>query len=188
MTKGFRSVRGGVAIDLDPDESAVLRSMAALLLEVVDAPDEPEGPDDLAALVGIGPEREKPADPVLARLFPDAYGDDAEAAGDFRRYTEDGLRRHKRANAQAVLSAVPASGGRVTLGNGDAHTWLKALNDVRLALGTRLDMDDRSLESFQRGETRVAPEDAAALHIYDWLSAVQETLVQSLFGALPPER
>ncbi len=101
MTIGFRPAHGGgVTIVLDADEVAVLRSMTALVLELVEPP-EPK--DEFSELVGIGGSSEKSDDPVLARLFPDAYNDDDEAAGDFRRYTEDGLRRNKRENAETLL-------------------------------------------------------------------------------------
>ncbi|CAM3849006.1 DUF2017 domain-containing protein [Nocardiopsis rhodophaea] len=182
MTKGFRPESGGVAIDLDADESAVLRSMAALLLDMVEAP-EPRG--ELAELVGIGGNSEKPDDPVLARLFPDAYGDDTEASGDFRRYTEDDLRLHKRKNAQTMLAELPAVGGTLHLDLGDAHAWMKAINDVRLALGTRLGVDEETYAREERGELDEG--DAAALHIYDWLGSLQESLVQSLFGVSGPD-
>ena len=88
MTMGFRPAPGGAAISLDPDEAAVLRSMAAMLLGLIE---EPRADDEFARIVGIGSETEPPKDPVLARLLPDAYTGDAEAAGEFRRYTEDDL-------------------------------------------------------------------------------------------------
>ncbi|WP_017593623.1 DUF2017 domain-containing protein [Nocardiopsis potens] len=187
MTSGFRAVRGGVGIRLDADEAAVLHSMASLVLELLGpAEDGGEGgADSLEALVGISGSAERPEDPVLARLLPDAYTEegDTEAAADFRRYTEGDLRRHKRENAEAMaaaLASLPPGGGELVLDTGDAHAWLKALNDVRLALGTRLEAAEED------GETRVRIEDAsdqAAAHIYDWLGGVQETLVQALMGA-----
>ncbi|GAA3752612.1 hypothetical protein HDA32_004524 [Spinactinospora alkalitolerans] len=180
MTNGFRPApRGGVTIDLDLDEAAVLRSMAGLILQLVEPPEPKDG---LAELVGIGGSDTKPEDPVLARLFPDAYSDDTESAGDFRRYTEDELRRHKRDNAQAMLVALPEAGGSVTLDLADAHAWLKALNDVRLALGTRLEIEEETYDAYLRGEGQVDDADAAALHIYDWLGGLQETLLQALIG------
>src|SRR5215471_8482565 len=59
--------------------------------------------EDLAAMIGATGPTSPPADPVLARLLPDAYRDDPEAAGEFRRYTEQGLRSDKVAAAQTVL-------------------------------------------------------------------------------------
>lgn len=190
MTTGFRRAPKGVLyIDLTADEAGVLRSMAALLLDLVE---EPETQDEFATMVGIGTSSEKPDDPVLARLFPDAYGDDPAAAGDFRRYTEDDLRRHKRENAQTVLESipdpVPAHGCRVDLDLADAHAWMKAVNDVRLALGTRLGITEEMSEELLDAQTG-GPEgsarrgaDAAALHIYGWLAWVQESLVTAMQG------
>ncbi|RCV49947.1 DUF2017 domain-containing protein [Marinitenerispora sediminis] len=181
MTSGFRSApHGGVSIDLDRDETAVLRSMANLVLELVEPP-PPQ--DEFAEMVGIGSSSEKPTDPVLVRLFPDAYSGDAESAGDFRRYTEDGLRRHKRENANAMLAALPEAAGRVVLGPVEAHAWMKSLNDIRLALGTRLGVEEESYQAHLRGERRADGDDAAntaAMHIYDWLGGLQETLVHAL--------
>ena len=76
------------------------------------------------------------ARPVLARLLPDAYRDDPDAAGEFRRFTESGLRSGKAQCAQTLLDTLPASGGRVKLTSQEAEAWLRSLNDVRLALGS----------------------------------------------------
>ncbi len=56
-----------------------------------------------------------PADPVLARLLPDAYQEDPEAASEFRKYTESSLREAKKYFAQTLLDTLPAKGGRVKL-------------------------------------------------------------------------
>ncbi|NED52525.1 DUF2017 family protein, partial [Micromonospora aurantiaca] len=95
--------------------------------------DAPAADDELAAM-GIAENAEKPDDPVLARLFPDAYRDDGEAAGEFRRYTEMGLRDGKREAAGMVLGALTDEGADVVLDDEQAQGWLRALNDVRLAL------------------------------------------------------
>lgn len=177
MTQGFRRAAGrGVVIELSRDEAVVLRSMADLLLELVEPPETKDG---LSALVGIGENADPPEDPVLARLFPDAYTEpgDTEAASDFRRYTEDSLREGKRAGAESILAATPESGGRVELGEEQALTWLKSLNDVRIALGTRLGVDEETLH-VDHGDGE--DPDTAALHIYDWLTGLQESLVQAM--------
>ncbi|GAA4959090.1 DUF2017 domain-containing protein [Streptomonospora halophila] len=182
MTRGFRAAGGGVAVDLDAEETEILRAMAGLVLELVEEPPEK---DEFERIVGIGANTEKPDDPVLARLFPDAYsGDDADpsSSADFRRYTEDGLRLNKRANARSLIEELPAGGGgRVELDSGGAHAWLKSLNDVRLALGTRLGIDEEAHDAYLRGEAVVPESQAAALHLYDWLGMLQESLVEALF-------
>lgn len=143
-------------------------------------------PDDPLASIGIAEKAVKPDDPVLARLFPDAYGDpgadpggdEAEAAGDFRRYTEMGLRDGKRDAAATVLKALPDAGGTIVLDGEQAQVWLRALNDVRLALGTRLDISEEWYDEavhLDRDDPRM-PMFAA----YDWLTMLQESLVQAL--------
>ena len=115
---------------------------------------------------------------MLARLLPDGYRDDPEAAGEFRKYTEPALRTAKQQAAQEMLDSLPEGGGRVQLTPDQAQAWLKALNDVRLALGVRLDVT----EDFEDQWGRLTPEDPqwAAYEVYAWLGAVQESLVQAL--------
>ncbi len=145
--------------------------------------DRPADPlDDLARLLGqageTGPAT-PPDDPVLARLLPDAYADDAEAAGDFRRFTEQELRNGKAAAARTVLATLPEDGGRVRLSGEEAQVWLRALNDVRLALGVRLSIT----EDFEARLQDLDPADprSAYMWVYDWLTFLQETLVRALW-------
>ncbi|MEY9215466.1 DUF2017 domain-containing protein [Thermobifida halotolerans] len=179
MTTGFHAApHGGARIEIDRDEARLLRSMAELVLRIVE---EPEQQDGLAALVGISESAARPKDPVLSRLLPDAYTDDPASAGDFRRYTENGLRRHKRENAQRVVAAIPAEGGAVTLDADDAQTWLKLLTDVRLSLGTRMGVETEEDVYAMRAAASRDDSLAAAAHIYEWLTHLQETLVQAVW-------
>jgi uncharacterized protein DUF2017 len=120
-----------------------------------------------------------PDDPVLARLLPDAYPDDAAAAGEFRRYTESGLRSGKVAAARTVLDTLPEDGGRVRLSADEAQAWLRSLNDIRLALGIRLEVTEDREAMLERGGQDGSQ--AAGLWIYDWLTLLQETLVEALW-------
>ena len=142
-------------------------------------PDKPPDPlDDLARLLGQTGPATPPDDPVLARLLPDAYSDDTEASGDFRRFTEQELRNGKAAAARTVLATLPEDGGRVRLSEEEAQVWLRALNDVRLALGVRLSIT----EDFDARTADLDPADprSAYMWIYDWLTFLQETLVRAL--------
>jgi len=119
-----------------------------------------------------------PADPVLARLLPDAYQDDDEAAGEFRKYTESSLREAKKYFAQTLLDTVPPKGGRVKLTADQARDWLRALNDVRLMFGVRLEVTedfDEQLASLDQKDPRLA-----AFEVYGWLGAVQDSLVRAI--------
>ena len=80
--------------------------------------------------------------------------------------------------ARTVLATLPDEGGRIRLSAGDAEAWLRALNDVRLALGVLLEITEdyeRELASVTGSDTR-----SAYLQVYDWLTFLQETLVRSL--------
>src|SRR5215467_10941453 len=143
----FRSVRGGGArVSLAAAEASLLRSLVGQVMALVEPDDlEGSGPDpdpgpgpgedaELAALEAMvhGPGADKPPeDPVLARLLPDGYRDDPEAAGEFRRYTEPALRSAKHQAAQEMLDTLPEEGGRIQLTQDQSLSWLKALNDVR---------------------------------------------------------
>jgi hypothetical protein len=181
----FRPTRGGGARAwLAPAEASLLRNLVGQVMMLI-APGEPQAPRgeqswaDLDADLDAMIEAPKISDdPVLARLLPDGYRDDPEAAGEFRRYTESSLRSAKQQAAQEMLDTLPDEGGRIQLDHDQAHAWLKALNDVRLALGVRLDVT----EEFDEQWGRLRPEDPqwAAYEVYAWLGAVQESLVQAL--------
>ena len=184
----FRSVRGGGARAwLAAAEASLLRNLVAQVMTLVE-PESPQGPpdrkgapDDLAELEAMlypPGAAQAPEDPVLARLLPDAYSDDPEAAGEIRKYTEPALRSAKYEVAQQMLDTLPEAGGRIQLTGEQALAWLKALNDVRLALGVRLGVT----EDFEEQWGALKPDDPqwAAYEVYAWLGAVQESLVQAL--------
>jgi len=182
----FRSVRGGgVRASLAAAEASLLRSLAGQIMALV----EPEeagvladpADTELATLEAMvhGPGAEQPPDdPVLARLLPDAYRDDPESAGEFRKYTEPALRSVKYQAARELMDTLPEEGGRIQLTKDQALSWLKALNDVRLALGVRLGVT----EEFEEQWSRLKPDDPqwTSFEVYAWLGAVQESLVQAL--------
>ncbi len=132
---------------------------------------------------------------MLARLFPDAYGgpdlvpdDDVRAASaEFRRYTENDLRSRKRDDALALVRALDAlapggEGGAVLrLKPDECRQWLGALNDLRLAIGTRLEVTDEE----DGGELLRLPDTdprKPMVMAYLWLGGLQETLVEALMG------
>ncbi|MEU8567984.1 DUF2017 domain-containing protein [Streptomyces pathocidini] len=186
---------GGAAVALDEVEVAILRSLAVQLIELVGPGDEPvEGEDPLASLFAEGPS-EPPSDPALARLFPDAYGgpdvkpDDEESralSAEFRRYTENDLRTRKREDALAVIRSLDAltvagEGGAVLkLSPEESRRWLGALNDLRLAIGTRLEVTDDEEDA---GELYRLPDSdprKPMVMAYLWLGGLQESLVETL--------
>src|SRR5712691_6074849 len=159
----FRSVRGGGARAwLAAAEASLRRSLVGQVMALVEPEDyddprpdvdRPDVDAELAALEAMvpGPGADQPPeDPVLARLLPDGYRDDPAAAGEFRKYTEPALRSAKHAAAREMLDTLPDAGGRIQLTQDQALSWLKALNDVRLALGVRLGVTEDFEEQWGR--------------------------------------
>ena len=114
----------------------------------------PAHPDDpLEAMLDFSGPTDEPDDPVLARLFPTAYPDDPEAAGDFRRFTEGTLRDGKAAAAISLIDALEEAGLPpelkedglvidVELDEDAARAWMRSFTDLRLALATRLEVEE----------------------------------------------
>jgi len=180
---------GGASVWLSADEATLLRTLVVPVMEMLNDPDRPAPvPAEPAESTDLFDDLEKmfneatatppeaPVDPVLARLLPDAYQDDPEAAGEFRKYTESSLREAKKYFAQTVLETIPPNGGSVKLTADQARDWLRALNDVRLMFGVRLEVT----EDFEEQLTSLDPKDprVAAFEVYGWLGAVQDSLVR----------
>jgi len=117
-------------------------------------------------------------DPVLARLLPDAYRDNAEDAAEFRRFTEAELGDEKVRNALALADALEPTPGRrnitLKLDAAQGFAWLRSLTDIRLALATRLGIDHDGLPTIDSEQREVT------FVIYNWLGAVQDSLVRAV--------
>ncbi|MFF2845508.1 DUF2017 domain-containing protein [Streptomyces sp. NPDC058001] len=189
---------GGAAVALDEVEISIIRSLAVQLLELVGPGPAEDAPDDpLAEIFAEGPS-EPPSDPVLFRLFPDAYGgpgtegatgDDADEliaySAEFRRFTENDLRARKREDALAVirsldeLGAAGDGGAVLKLTPDQSRQWLGALNDLRLAIGARLDVSDEDDADLLYRLPDSDPRKPMVM-AYLWLGGLQETLVTTL--------
>jgi hypothetical protein len=114
-------------------------------------------------------------DPALERLFPDAYIDSPEDAAEFRRFTETELGDEKIRGALALAAALePVTGKKrvtVDLDADEAFAWLRTFTDIRLALATRLGIDDDG-RPHSGGQLDFA--------IYNWLGYLQDTLVRAV--------
>jgi hypothetical protein len=181
----FKRTRRGITVTFDEGEITILDTLLRQLLDLLEpgdreAPAQPgrEGDEFLRSL-GIGAAAEAPADPALARLFPDAYREDPAAAAEFRRYTEQDLREGKRAAARTARATLGAPGETVRLDAEQAGSWLASLNDLRLAIGTRLEVTEDTDQMYGR-----LPADDPRrpyLDVYMWLGHLQDTLVQALW-------
>lgn len=180
---GFRRTRAGIEVKLRAGERGVLRQLIGEVVELIgpgsavasaDAPADPL--DAMVSIPDTAPAA--PTDPVLARLLPDGYRQDPEAAAEFRRYTEGELRAVKSESAARVLADLGGDGPRLLLDEPGAEIWLSVLNDVRLALGTRLSVTEDTYDELNR--LRSHDPRARALAVYAWLGYLQETLVTAV--------
>lgn len=176
-TYGFqRTATGRIILRVDQVERGLLASVARQVIDLVKPEELPADADPLAAQLGwmeghVG----LSDDPAVARLLPNAYDDDQDAA-DFRRFTERDLRDGKVQHASTVLAEVERSGDKITVGSPDS--WLGTLNDARLAIGTRIQISEDN-----HTELASLPDDdprAGLFHVYDWLTFLQESLVRCL--------
>jgi len=147
------------------------------------------GEDPLEQLLDFSGPTTEPDDPVLARLFPTAYPNDEEAAGEFRRFTEGTLRDSKARGAVRIIDTLEEAGLPAELAEDglvvdveldlpDAVTWMKSFTDIRLALATRLGVEEGDEDYWL-----ALPDEDPRAHVYDiyqWVGYLQESLVEAL--------
>jgi hypothetical protein len=115
---------------------------------------------------------DQPDDPDLRRLFPSAYADDAEAEAEYRRLMAEELLEGRRAALRTFAATIDAD----VLSAEELESWLRALNDLRLFLGTRLDVREEDLAGPFDPRDPQAEERA----LYAYLSWLQEHAVEAL--------
>jgi hypothetical protein len=141
---------GAVELRLSRDERSLLAGLLAELRALLDG---------------------APGDPSLRRLFPPAYDEEDDERG-YREMMGDELLDGR----LAALELVAETLDRDRLSAEEADTWLRALNDLRLVLGTRLDVQEDTFATELRSDDPRAP----ALAVYAYLSWIQEQLVEAL--------
>jgi Domain of unknown function (DUF2017) len=148
---------GGFRLRLPADEREMLRSVPELLRELLDG--------DLDA-------------PDLRRLFPPAYQDDADLQTEYRRLTIDDLADRRREALRVVEDTIDAD----HLTEEQLVAWLGVVNDVRLVLGTRLDVsEDASVRPPPRDDPRFAQ-----FALFSYMGFLEENIVEALAKTLPP--
>lgn len=170
---------------LTPQEAALLKTLVASIVGLLDDRESSSPSDELEQITGMKTgSTERPDNATLRRLLPDFYNpdDDGPEAADslnaaLRSLHEPDIIEAKRVAAQQLLDTVPDEGGRVELTEETANAWIAAVNDVRLALGTMLDI--------RPGGPDRLPDDhplAPHLDVYQWLTVLQDYLVLALMG------
>lgn len=164
--------------EFSESEREVLINLVEQIIELLGERTDNHVDDPLAAMVGITTHDSPPEDEVLLRLLPNAYADQVDAA-EFRRYTESTLRGKKYAHSMSMRITLKSSvDGIVEVDHDGANDWLGAMNDIRLALGVRLKVEQNSHEELEL----LAPDDPmrGVYAVYSWLGWLQESLIVAL--------
>jgi hypothetical protein len=121
-----------------------------------------------------------PTDPVTARLYVDGYAE-PDAAADFRELTQASLQSDRRDRYRQCRAELPDGGGELLIAADELPRWLMVVNDMRLALGTRLGVTaDGFADPSDPGQ--LTPDVYAGRAAYHWLTALQDDLVTSAMG------
>jgi hypothetical protein len=149
-----KRVRGGrFALRISGAERDVLRSLPAQLRQLMTGQDAGANPD-------------------LRRLFPTAYPDDPEKAAEYDGMVRDDLVAQRLAAIDVMERTIDSD----RLSEEELLAWLSSINDLRLVLGTRLDVAE------DLSELGVTPDDprAESLALYAYLSILEEDAVAAL--------
>jgi len=115
------------------------------------------------------------SDPSLQRLFPPARIDDPIEELEYERKVGDSLLASKLEQLTILERCV---GSRV-LSEEDVLACMRAVNDLRLVLGTRLDVREDSDPSEFTGD----PERRSTFELYAYLSWLLESLIDAMSGS-----
>lgn len=173
MKPFHRTAAGTVKAKFTVFERELLHDLATQVVALLDDATEP-APDALFAITGIGGGDALSNDPAIARLLPNAYSDDEDAAREFRRLTENSLTSRKIANARALVTSLDG-GGKVELAAEAQQAWLRSLTDIRLIVASRL-----GIEGDDEQGRRETDADLMLRDVYDWLGIVQGSLIDVL--------
>ena len=109
-------------------------------------------------------------DPSLSRLYPPGYANDDERNEEYRRLTRDELLASRFSDFDVIERTL----GSDRLEEPEAEAWMRALNALRLVLGTRLDVTE-DMDSPDPDDP-----DAPAFAVYEYLSFLVSELVDAL--------
>ncbi|MBN3509668.1 DUF2017 domain-containing protein [Mycolicibacterium nivoides] len=173
---------------LEAHEAALLASLGTSMLGMLEERGSSGPTDELEMITGMKTGNpQAPEDATMKRLLPDFYrpltehpagsGTAESLNSALRGLHEPAIIDAKREAAQRLLDTIPDGGGKFELTEDDAEAWAAAVNDIRLALGTMLDIG-------AQGPEQLPAEHPMAGHVdvYQWLTVLQEYLVLSLMG------
>ena len=188
VAKAFKYGLKGITGYLEPTERELLRSLIDDVISMLE-PEEREGQDPLAALIGLDMDVAEPTDRAVKRLLPNVVKDDGAASLEFRQLTERSLRETKIGALRAA--ALDLDKDEIILTPEGAKHWSMALNDVRLVLAERLDIrDEEDAEHVHLMQDWSQAEDVESYLtlVYNFSTWLQESLVQAMLQSMDTRR
>ncbi len=148
-----RTRKGDFEVRLPDGERALLAALVGQLRSVLDAGESGE------------------ADPNLRRLFPVAYADDPRRDAGYHELVHDELLARRRSALDLMAQTI----GEERLDEDALLSWMGVVNDLRLVLGTRLDVSEET-------ELAADPDDpqAGPLAVYAYLGHLLESIIEAL--------
>lgn len=149
----FRPVADGFAVEMAPQARAWVVDLATQLEELLEGDAED-----------------------VKRLFPTAYPDDPERDAGYQILARQQLIDRRR----EAIALMEETVDRDLLTEDELAAWMGIINDLRLVLGTRLDVseEDDEIDEDDPG--------AAALVLYHQLGYLLNEIVDALTSTLPP--
>ncbi len=114
-------------------------------------------------------------DPSVRRLFPTAYNQDPERDREYQQLVRDELLDRR----LAALATIEATLQDPEVTEEQLSAWLSAVNDLRLVLGTRLDVGEELIE------IEADDPDAPVYAVYEYLGFLLSEVVDALSEGLP---
>ncbi len=117
-------------------------------------------------------------DPAVGRLFPPAYEDDPARQADYEALVRGDLTAQRLRSLEIMEETLRAD----RLDEEQLTAWLGAVNDLRLVLGTKLDVE----EDMDPDDISDTDEQAPAYALYYYLGWLEEQIVAELAAGLDP--
>jgi Domain of unknown function (DUF2017) len=143
-----RTRRGSFVVSLSAEDREVLRVLPTQLRSAIEA---------------------NPKDGAFRRLFPPAYENDPSAEQEYRRLVGPELDERR----SSALETLAKTADATELSEEELEAWLRALNDIRLWLGTILDITEDEVDN-----DPVDPPHS----LYHALTALQSLVIDVLAG------
>jgi hypothetical protein len=117
-------------------------------------------------------EEDPSSDPGVARLFPPAHEDDLLANLEYERVAHDGLLAGRLRNTETLERTAGAD----SLTEDELLAWMAVANDLRLLLGTRLELTEETTALDFADD----PEGRETFQVYGFLSALVGVILEAI--------